>query len=274
MSSVRIVVGATAGLVSATAVGAIAAANAGVSWRAFAPNVAAVVLGALAFVIVSRLTVRPQHVVRTLAMVGLAAQAATLTAVGLEGVHRWLSAGPLMMHVSSMALPWWCALLLDDDKRWRARGMLVVLAVQALHVFQPDAAQGTALAVVVAGLRQPLWLLLVLVLGAAVAWGQPDPLLPVAHVEHIHELILSAGLVPFAVGAAGVLVVVPLCAATPAQRPLARAAALMLLTSWTLTFVVGAFPCAVFGAGAGAVFGVWGWWWLLHQRSAGERHAR
>lgn len=245
----------------AVVLGAVASVDAGVSWQAFLPNVLAVVVGAAAFFTMAQLPM--VRVVRVFAVVGLLLLVGSLLVPGLDGVHRWLRLGPLQLHVSSAWLPWWCALLLDDDRRWRARGAAIVVCVQLLHALQPDAAQATALAVVVAALRRPLWLLLVLVLGAACAWGQPDPLLPVAHVEHIHELINNAGLAPFAAVAAAVLLAAPFRSSTSPPRLFARGAALTLLTSWALTFLVGAFPCAVFGAGAGAVLGYWGWWCLI-----------
>ncbi len=242
----------------AIAVGAGAAVNGGAPWLAFVSNVLAVVVGAVAMVAV--VGVSTSRVVRTLAVFGVVLLVGTLLVPGLDGVHRWLRLGSVQLHVSSVWLPWWCALLLDDDRRWRARGTWLVVGIQLLHVLQPDAAQATALAVVVAGFRQPLWLVLLVVLGAALAWGQPDPLLPVAHVERIHELIHDTGVTALGLVAALVLVVVPFRQSTAVPRLLARGAALTLVTSWTLTLVVGAFPCAVFGAGAGAVLGVWGWW--------------
>ena len=241
----------------AIVVGAVACVDAGGSARAFLPSALAVVVGAVAFFTMAHLSTT--RVVRTLAVLGVLLLVGTLLVPGLDGVHRWLRLGPVQLHLSSTWLPWWCALLLDDDRRWRTRGAGIVVVVQLLHVLQPDAAQATALAVVVAGFRQPLWLVLLVVLGAALAWGQPDPLLPVAHVEQIHELIHTAGLSVLAVGAAVVLLALPFRAATSpsttSTRLLARGAALTLLTSWTLTLVVGAFPCAVFGAGAGPVLG-------------------
>jgi hypothetical protein len=254
-------------ILPATAVGAGAAVSAGVSWLAFVPNVLAIVVGAVAMVATAG--ANQTRVVRTLAVVGVVLLAGTLLAPGLDGVHRWLRLGPLQLQVSSAWLPWWCALLLDDDRRWRVRGRWLVVGVQLLHIVQPDAAQATALAVVVAGLRQPLWLVLVMAFGAALAWGQPDPLLPVVHVEQVHELIHNTGGTALGLVAALVLLVVPFRLSTAVPRLLARGAALTLMTSWTLTLVVGAFPCAVFGAGAGAVLGVWGWWCVcvLHRRA-------
>ncbi len=262
----RALVGALS-IALATVVGAAAAVDAGVSWRAFLPNVCAIVVGAVAFMATAQVPI--SRVVRVVAVLGALLLVGTLLSTGLDGVHRWLPLGPLQLHVSSAWLPWWCALLLDDDPRWRARGAGIVVCVQLVHVLQPDAAQATALAVVAAGLRQPLWMLLVLVLAAACTWGQLGPLVRVAHVEHIHELITNAGLTAFAAVSAAVLLAVPFrCARSPATRLLARGAALTLLTSWLLTLVVGAYPCAAFGAGAGPVLGFWGWWWLLNEKPA------
>lgn len=93
------------------------------------------------------------------ALAVLGAEALTLAAPGIDGVHRWVSLGTIRLHPAAIGDP---LLLLAAAVLWcRARpwtAISLVAAGLAIHVLQPDAGQATALAAgaLVLGLAPPL----------------------------------------------------------------------------------------------------------------------
>jgi hypothetical protein len=198
------------------------------------------------------------------------AVASTLAAPGIDGVHRWLSLGPLRINASAALAPWLLLGLADGERgrRWAA----AVIVVGAVHLAQPDAAQATALA---CGAIPPLLggaarhrraaitgatVLVVLFVLAGAAWSRPDPLPALPHVERV--LALARG--PLGVAAAALAVAALFAPALDAWRGGGRGrlvgagAALYLAGQLGATFA-GNYPVPVMGAGAGPVLG----WWAL-----------
>lgn len=199
------------------------------------------------------------------AVLTVAALAATLLAPGVDGVHRWLPLGPVRLHTAAVLLP---PLLVALDGLTRARGWwistLVALGVAAVLLLQPDAAQATAFAVAALVLllpgagRDPLRLagMLALPVLAGLSWLRRDPLAPVPHVEEIVDLAAGLG-VGWAVAAAVSLLVLPLPFLL-AARGAARPAALALGTYVALTVLaafVGVFPVPIMGYGVSPILG-------------------
>ena len=125
---------------------------------------------------------------------------------GVEGVHRWVSFGPLQLHAAFVALPVLILVLggiVRRDMLHSATWILpCALAVAAgVLVLQPDASQASAFAVAVAVVlfqRTPAnrtdWIAAGIVIGCAIlALSRPDPLDPLPHVEGIVRLAASAG---------------------------------------------------------------------------------
>lgn len=261
----------------AIAVGAAIAAIYGVAWTAYLPNVAAVVLGVVGYVVV----VRARTSVVWLAVVAAAAIVATLIGPDLEGVHRWLAVGPVRLNASAAFAPWILfALAQVGLARHRHTSIVVVLAViavQVVHVVQPDAGQATAFAVGVLPLvldrgqvRPTIGIPLAIVscVLAAVAWSRADPLAPVDHVERI--LWLGASLGPLWIAAMTVvcvLLVAPFVVAWAGRAHISvvLAAVGYVVATFVVTFV-GSFPVPILGAGAAPVLG---WYALLavHRRT-------
>lgn len=239
----------------AIALGAAVARIAGVPWSAYAPNVVGFALGVALFFVVAR---GRERLVAWLPVVAALEILATLAVPGLDGVHRWMTIGPLRLNISAALAPWLLLGLASGDRR----ALLAILVAQVAHVLQPDAAQATALAaaVVACGFRLPprtaIPLALVTVALAAVAWLRPDPLAPVDHVERI--LVLAASHGPGLIVAASLT---SLLALLPfrAHLPLL----LYLVAAFAVTFL-GAFPVPLLGAGAGPVLG---WYALLAVRA-------
>lgn len=209
-----------------------------------------------------------------LAVGGLLCGFSTLVFPGLSDVHRWMVLGPLRVHASSLLAPLvllGVAVLFEVGRPLAAAG--VVLLMQALHLVQPDAAQATAFgaASLVLITLQPGGPLLrwglgsVVLMCAALAWGRPDPLPPVPHVEGIVQLAAEAGML-WGLAALASLAVIPLGLALVGvsrrrhASPLARrvtACLAMYLGLQVLAPAFGHFPVPVLGFGISPLIGTW-----------------
>lgn len=197
--------------------------------------------------------------------------AATLAFTPLEGVSRWVLLGPVRLHVSAFASPLvlFAAGVLLSTGRQLAAAMLV-LALQAVHVVQPDGGQAAAFGLgavaLFIGARVALGgrvaaCLAVALLGAA-AFLRPDPLLAVPHVERILALAAShgtglqlAGIIVLALPALSLLAL-----ARTAEPPLARGPGVSLalyLAGLALVPAFGNFPVPVLGFSPSMLLGVW-----------------
>ena len=131
---------------------------------------------------------------------------ATFADAGLDGVHRWVHAGPIRFHPAAICLP--LLILALGAIRFSAEGNSVGwlspflgVAATALLAFQPDAAQATAFAGALLILLflppRRTWVVwpaaLSSVVCAAWAWNRPDPLPSVRHVEGIVGLAAQSG---------------------------------------------------------------------------------
>ncbi|HEY0014217.1 MAG TPA: hypothetical protein VGB79_15345 [Allosphingosinicella sp.] len=199
-----------------------------------------------------------------LAPVGLAA---TLVAAPVDGVHRWIDAGPLHVNLAALLLP---AMIVAAGLAGITSRLAAAASAAAaiLLVLQPDASQATALAAAAAVLLArsggPVALragLAVLFAGAAAAaWLRPDPLQPVAEVEEIFGLAFAS--IPILAG----LGALALAAAAAAPLGLARRgnsadAALALFAYFAVTALAplaGAYPVPLMGLGMSFPVG----WWL------------
>ncbi len=130
----------------------------------------------------------------------------TLLDRGIDGVHRWVSAGPVQLHAGFVALP--VLIILagtiarsgSSRARWIADAAIVVAA--ATLAFQPDASQAIAFAtaVVIVVLQRSSasridWIAVSVCVGfSLLAASRRDPLEPVPHVEGIVHLAASSGL--------------------------------------------------------------------------------
>lgn len=198
--------------------------------------------------------------VRTMAPIvaaaGIALTAATLLTPGLEGVHRWL--GPLQ--IAPLAAPW--VLFALATGRPGVCGPLAV-ALQAIHLAQPDAGQATAFGVpaVLLLLSGPgprparLWAALAVAAASALAWTRPAPLDAVAHVEGIFALAVQwSPVTAFAAPLALLLLAIGPLAALDRRTGSAMA---LYLTGAIAVTASGAYPVPVLGFGAAHVVGAW-----------------
>jgi len=234
----------------------------------FLPSLVAWAAGAAAVLALPSMRARRRDLTAWAPPFALLVIAATLLAPGLDGVHRWLTVGPVRLNASTALLPWLVVALGNGDARVRWRALACACVAQVVHVAQPDAAQASVLALASLPLlaiareqdRWPTLLGVGLLVGlAAAAWTRPDPLPALDHVERV--LVLAAARGPLWIGAAlaaGLALFLPVASALThpdrERRHLGAIVALYLAAAFAATFV-GHFPVPIFGAGAGPILG-------------------
>jgi cell division protein FtsW (lipid II flippase) len=254
-------------------IGAWVARAHGVSPKAFGTNIAAAALGlVLAALLGRRSWNHPGCLAPVLAATALALLAATLLFPSLEGVHRWISLGPVRLNASAVTLPWILLalrMLLSQARPGLALGLVAV--PQLIHIAQPDAGQATAFSAGVLVLFSTArsipkgWSVAgsaIAVTGTALAWGRADPLGAVPHVERILHLAADQG-VPWLLAALVALggLFLPMVHGVVRLRSTRSEAAAMALSLGAYfggalaATELGNFPVPMLGAGAGHVLG-------------------
>jgi cell division protein FtsW (lipid II flippase) len=207
-------------------------------------------------------------IVLSAAFAGLAA---TLAAAGLEGVHRWIRLGPVLLHPSALFCPLVLVLAWHRLASHPRSTLLLLLAIQAVHIAQPDAGQATAFgaaaAVLVLGRRALLGAAtaaLATALAAAsvaIAWTRPDPLAPAPFVEDIVSRAFGLGALWGVLALASLILLggAPLlgCAAGEGLSPAlsARTALVVYLAGSLGVVLAGEFPVPLLGFGSSPVIG-------------------
>jgi hypothetical protein len=172
----------------------------------------------------------------------------------IDGVRRWIGVGPVRLHSGMLAVPPLIAAMAKLDGRVAA----ALAATSALAVaLQPDRAAALALLaglVALWALRPGRWSALSIgvgLAGLATALTQPDPLAPVAFVEHV---ITDAWRIAPGLSAAIALSIVALIVAPSVAcrsfRPLAAVSAGFFIAS-----CFGHFPVPFTGYGAASILG-------------------
>ena len=200
---------------------------------------------------------------------------------GLEGVHRWLALGPIVLQPAAIVLPSiitaMYALSLNlsltentknkENKSVGIGAIILSMTMATLLVLQPDAAQMTAFAVATSlllvlrfGLKSFVPFLILILLGYTYfSWMRPDPIAPVMHVERIYELAYHRGLIYVLVAIlATVLLFVPFITIIYRKQStnplLVIALGGYFLTCLVATFI-GNFPVPIIGYGLSAILG-------------------
>jgi hypothetical protein len=188
----------------------------------------------------------------------------SLVSPGQEGVFRWVGAGPVQLNAAALVLPVAIAAF-ARARAWIAALSFVIIGAVIAH--QPDISQlaGFVIASVILfafafGWKGALGSLILGFALVAYCLRQPDPLLPVAHVEGILLLALSQSQVLGIAMAAGL----GLAAVSPIlllRSPDVRWQALALSAYFgatSLAPLVGAYPVPLAGYGLSFVMG-----WVL-----------
>lgn len=251
---------------AAVASGSVILALAGSGPGLWVRNPVAWIVGALLALAASRIG-RARLAAPAILLIAVLGTASTLVAQDVEGVNRWLDAGPLHINMAALLLP--IALVaLARLGLFTAIGTAFAAIVLLILIVQPDASQATAvaIAVVILAARQQsstsrkIATAAFAVLTAVAAWLRPDPLQPVAEVELIFCLAADLSLM-LAVVAVAALTAACLCpfVAGRDQEP-TRSAALALLGYFAATAAapaLGAFPVPLVGLGMSFPVGFW-----------------
>lgn len=184
---------------------------------------------------------------------------------GLQGVHRWVSIGPIRFYVASIVLP---ILIMG---LWKIRkntnwwiSVIITTGVSLLLALQPDASQTTAfiipMAIILFSNTNKNYfrfsVLGVFSLIIAFTWIYLDTLPPVAYVEGIVKMVAEMGIVWFALGITS-LVILPLpFILFPARNN--KLLSICLGTYFTVVMIstlFGNFPVPLMGYGISPILG-------------------
>jgi cell division protein FtsW (lipid II flippase) len=194
------------------------------------------------------------------------ATCATLLAPGIDGIHRWLPLASIQVHPSALLGPATLMALTALGTHHRALACILLLAMQLLHLAQPDAGQASAWAmggvtacIAMARFDLTSFATSTALLALAVAtWLRPDPLPIVPCVEDVVQraFALNSALGALSVGALISLSLSPLLAARIGDAPKGAAAALSAyLAASTIVVAFGNFPTPVLGFGPSPLMG-------------------
>lgn len=248
----------------AVGVGAWVCARHGLPARLWGLNLAAWMMGGAAAFVLGRATAAKSGWIVVYGTPLLLA--ASLAFPGRDGVHRWISAGPVQANIAMLILPMFVVALAatrsGQVKRW-----LAALACLLVLGLQPDASQATALGLALTVILAPealpaRWRLvgLVAIWGlVAWTWARPDPLEPAPAVEEILRLAAGQSTLLAALGALALAVscLVPLTTAgSPAGKMAGRALAALLLGA-AAGPALGHFPTPLVGLGLSPILGAW-----------------
>lgn len=253
--------GLVAAPLPALAIGVLVMSRAGVPPAMWAQNLVATVVGVLCVFVAQRgqahaAAPRNAMATRWLIAVGMALLGGTLVQAGAEGVHRWLSLGPVRVHAGAVLLP---AMLVLLGRLERAPSFLAALLTLSILALQPDVAQAAAFAagwIVSAAMargRMDMGPGALVMLLAAAAFLRPDALQPVLHVEGIVGVAAGQGRGWAAAGLAALALppgVLLLARDRRSGTALAAYVGCTLLAAW-----LGDFPVPFLGYGVSPILG-------------------
>ena len=213
---------------------------------------AAALATALAVLPVPHLRAKPRAIA-----VGALALALVLTALAgqpLDGVRRWVAAGPVRLHVGMLLGPALAVLLADAPPRLRGAGLLGAFGAA---LAAPDLAMalgwmGFVLARVGGEDRRSVGIVIVLaVTMVAITALRDDPLAPVAHVEGV----VAASLHRSVAGGLALLAaqIAPLALIAWRDKPTRALAGFW--AGLVLASLTGAWPSPLIGFGAAPILG-------------------
>ncbi|WAA08817.1 hypothetical protein [Fervidibacillus albus] len=188
----------------------------------------------------------------------------TFSHPGLEGVHRWISIGPIRFYVASIVLPLLMIGLWEISKKsnWKTP-MIITMGVALLLAFQPDASQATAFIISMAiilfnKISKRAHRLSVLGLFSFIiilSWQYLDHLPPVPYVEEIVKMVANMGVGWFVLGIIS-LGILPLPFFFPPQH--ARLPSIGLGVYFIIVLIstlFGNFPVPIMGYGISPIIG-------------------
>ncbi|MEL4026963.1 hypothetical protein [Lysinibacillus endophyticus] len=180
---------------------------------------------------------------------------------GLEGIHRWLTIGPINLYIASIVLPLLIIQLCKiNNREYYVLGLIFITCT--ILLFQPDAGQLSAFACAAAII---LWkkidnailkFLSIILTGAFVitSWIFLDDLAPVPYVEDILFLVADLGNVWFIIGIFSLLLLVCPFFLFGSKGFVSLSLGVYFLITMIVTFI-GNFPMPIMGYGISPIIG-------------------
>lgn len=194
--------------------------------------------------------------------------AASLAGSGLEGVHRWISLGPVQINAAALTLPLILTLAPLAQERFQRSIILAgTIPIAMILAWQPDlsqlAAYSGAILTFVAlrhGRRSLALAAPVTLVAFLLCLGRPDPLEPVPHVEGIVFMAWAQSPVKALFLCAGLLLtaVSPLRLWQEKEKRDRVAALSVYFLTISVAWLVSPFPVPLAGYGISFILG----WWL------------
>ncbi|HHY25542.1 MAG TPA: cell division protein [Desulfitobacterium dehalogenans] len=184
---------------------------------------------------------------------------------GFEGVHRWISIGPIRFHIASIVLPILIMVLwriLKTTNWWIPA--IISIGVSLLLALQPDASQTTAFIIPMAiilfsNVNRNYFrycVLGVLSLIFIFSWVYLDALPPVAYVEDIVRMVAEMGIVWFALGITSLVILpLPFILFPPQNSKLLSICIGIYFAIVLISTLFGNFPVPLMGYGISPILG-------------------
>lgn len=202
---------------------------------------------------------------------------------GIEGVHRWLTLGPISINISNVFLPLLLILfstLLSKNQWWQS--YIIVLTTSLLLVLQPDASTVTAF--VISTLVLFIWstnqysirfaMLLIPLTFAIISWIFIDNLAPVPYVEDILFMAKDLGFLWFIIALISLIILIlPFLFFPPKKQKIISISLGIYFLTLLITTFFGHFPVILMGYGISPIIGYFiSIYWLM--RSKQEEQAK
>jgi len=188
----------------------------------------------------------------------------TFISSGLEGVHRWVSVGPIQLYASAIVVPiiiinLWS--LLQEGKIMMA--IISIMCVSVILTLQPDASMMTAFSVssIILSWNKiknfSRFLVTVFLSGlTVVTWIFLDGLEPVSYVEGIFKLVIDMGILGLILGVISLAVlIIPFLIFPPKKNKIVSICFGIYFIIILISNVFGNFPVPLMGYGISPIIG-------------------
>ncbi|MGE7020986.1 FtsW/RodA/SpoVE family cell cycle protein [Solibacillus cecembensis] len=202
---------------------------------------------------------------------------------GVEGVHRWLTLGPISINISNVFLPLLLILLstlLSKNQWWKS--YLIVLTTSFLLVLQPDASTVTAfvistLVLFVCNINRysiRFTLLLIPLTFVIISWIFIDSLAPVPYVEDILFMAKDLGFLWFIIALTSLFIlIIPFLFFPPKKQKITSISLGIYFLTLLITTFFGHFPVILMGYGISPIIGYFiSINWLIQSKQ--EEHSK
>jgi cell division protein FtsW (lipid II flippase) len=191
----------------------------------------------------------------------------TFISSGIEGVHRWISVGPIKFYVAVIVLP---IIIIDLWKLLQIRewgfSATITIVVSILLALQPDASMLAAFAIPMIIL---LWnkinnnifrTCIVVLLSALIiiSWVFLDGLPPVSYVENIVSLVANMGILWLTLGVISLVILpLPFIFFSPPKYRLLSVSIGMYFIIILISTLFGNFPVPLMGYGVSPIINIY-----------------